>query len=408
MDLWTNNNASEHTPLTLPDAIENKQSARPRSPRCLTERAVVALLRSWLLSEYVPAYCHALVASRIFRRCYWIDGLGYTDTRQTTPSPLQTSEILATQLAAEERPIALHSWLLTGRTSRHRTVSTPNIAQQKQTPALSLPKQSGLLQTSWLEAAPTLLQALEQSPAIFLLNPLAPQFFTNNDLQALYQRSVPSEYCFVLHHKQIEQCLHQASKHTEIATILTALLRTDRWKTLVPNDKKTVTSFIKLYLKAMQRHFKWSPQQITLTIQSGPASVSDLPTTLIFATRRPESLLMMNDALCRYQRRTQRETYRGILSEEWFVQQEQERHTHALQQLTEYIQQQGTLTRSRRWPDLRQQCILNSFGKFTQDEYDACIRDLLTQQKVRCLWRQAPKSEQEIRIPGNNDTLFWQ
>jgi hypothetical protein len=54
-----------------------------------------------------------------------------------------------------------------------------------------------------------------------------------------------------------------------------------------------------------------------------------------------DSLLSMNGALCRYQRCTQRESYRGILSEEWFVQQEQQRRTHALQQLTAYIQQPG-------------------------------------------------------------------
>ena len=98
---------------------------------------------------------------------------------------------------------------------------------------LLLPKESSVLPKSWLEVASQILPSIEQSPAIFLLNPLAPVLFTENDLTPLYRRATPTELCLFLSHKQIRVHL-QASAPTSqtLATTLTTLLRTDRWKTL--------------------------------------------------------------------------------------------------------------------------------------------------------------------------------
>src|SRR5579872_174963 len=40
--------------------------------------AILSPLRSWLLADYVAPYCRSLAATRIFRRCFWIDALGST------------------------------------------------------------------------------------------------------------------------------------------------------------------------------------------------------------------------------------------------------------------------------------------------------------------------------------------
>src|SRR5438046_8569199 len=51
-----------------------KQSTSQR--RRPTEQVVLSTLREWLLHEYVVPYCRSLAATRIFPRCYWIDGFG--------------------------------------------------------------------------------------------------------------------------------------------------------------------------------------------------------------------------------------------------------------------------------------------------------------------------------------------
>src|SRR5271157_1628951 len=77
-------------------------SSRRRRP---TEQAVLSSLRDWLLHDYIAPYCRSLAATRIFRRCYWIDGLGGNPILQPILSISQA-------LAKESKPITLHSILL--------------------------------------------------------------------------------------------------------------------------------------------------------------------------------------------------------------------------------------------------------------------------------------------------------
>src|SRR6266516_3265837 len=78
-----------------------------------TEQAVLPSLRGWLLHDYIVPYCRSLAATRIFRRCYWIDGVG--------GSPIQKPITSAAQLLAEEsKPIALHGIILEAKGSSKR------------------------------------------------------------------------------------------------------------------------------------------------------------------------------------------------------------------------------------------------------------------------------------------------
>ncbi|GER87875.1 hypothetical protein KDW_20370 [Dictyobacter vulcani] len=423
MELWTHKDEYDET---LTGAMEQGQLAAVRSTRRLTDRAILSLLRQWLLTEYTANYCRSLGNMRIFRRCYWIDALGgYTPGNLRVPSisnektatsgkkrqknepaavpvALQPVANLAQILAQESRPIALQGLLLAAGSNSRRTGKDQKTSDQ----ALFIPKEGGILPGSWLEHAPVLLKELEQAPAIFLLDPLGPITFSYDDLLPLYKRTVPTELIFLLAHKQIELRLQEARKKTDQAALLTALLRSDRWKGLPSTGEEASKGFLKLFITSMRRHFLWSPQTITLPFQNGPASTASLPYTLVYATRRPESLLIMNDALCHYSRSVYQQSYQGVLSEEWFAQQEQKHHEEDLQELGREIPQQGVALRIRRWPDLRQHLLLNSFGRFTQQEYDQCIQQLIVQQEVRCAWRQASPAESE-RIPGNEDTLIW-
>ncbi|HLZ57865.1 MAG TPA: hypothetical protein VKR06_13065, partial [Ktedonosporobacter sp.] len=160
---------------------------------------------------------------------------------------------------------------------------------------------------------------------------------------------------------------------------------------------------------SMQRSFPQPPvQRIALFAQTGPALVEALPYTFIFATRRQDSLMSMNDAVCSYRRRINAYSHQGTLAEAWFAQQERERTETHLQQLYQDTLQQGKASRIRRWPDLRQKLLLAHFGQFLQSDYDTIIQQLLLDQAVRCEWRKPANSEEAgLQIPGNDDTLFW-
>ncbi|GAC1670876.1 MAG: hypothetical protein PVS3B1_10100 [Ktedonobacteraceae bacterium] len=438
MDLWAK---AEHNDDELPPvagASENGPTHILRRARRLTDSATLSLFRTWLLQDYVAAYCRSLAATRIFKRCYWVDALGI-EGRQVvrndpaeriaaTPEPaprsrkkgpqsviapaLQPVASLAQVLAQDSKPISLHGLILQGGSSKSgRRANTREKTPERVPPQreIAVPIEGGIVRASWLEAASQLLKETEQSPAIFLLNPLGPTLFNYDDLAPLYQRTVPTELCLLIPHKQIEARLPAAHKYQAQATALTALLRSNRWKALPVEDEKqgeAVAGFIELFLASMQRHFQLPPQRITLPAPVGPASIAPLPYTLIYATRRQDSLLSMNDALCLYRRRTYQESYQGVLGEEWFAQQDQEHRTTEEAELARRIRQQGAAARIRRWPDLRQQLILANFGQFTHDEYDTIIQQLISSKEVHCIWRLPPGDTRES-VPGNDDTLQW-
>ncbi len=115
----------------------------------------------------------------------------------------------------------------------------------------------------------------------------------------------------------------------------------------------------------------------------------------------------MNDAVSLYRRRVEEDSYRGVLGEEWFVEQQQARYQEALRQLGARIRQQVQAQRRVRWPDLRQHLLLAYFGQFPLRDYDASIQQLLLNREVYCAWRSPAPASAEERIPGNDDTLVW-
>ncbi len=421
---------------------EYRQLATRERTRARSSRAgiLLAALRTWLLEEYVAAYCRALTANPLYHRCYWIDALGPGEhgassasvgetqaqtarlsrgrrTRkvevQPLPAALQPVAVLNEQLTHESRPIALHGLILEAGSGRRQR--PPKAARAP----LSVPREGGLLAAEWPEIAPQLLQVLDQSPAVFALNPLAPTLFRSEDLEPLLQRTPPTELCLLVLHKQLESRLRAAERSPAQATALVNLLRSDRWKTLrssAPPGELTpdfIDGLIEPLVSQIQRHFPLV-QRIALPTQSQPAVVTAAPCTLLFATRRQDSLLAMNDAVCRYWRRLEERSHQGLLASEWFSTQQQAHLAEAREQLYQRVLQMGRTTRNRRWPDLRQQLITSIFGRFTQAEYDATICRLLQSGSVRCEWRRrssastnAGAETEPLPIPGAEDLLLW-
>jgi hypothetical protein len=374
-----------------------KQSTSQR--RRPTEQVVLSTLREWLLHEYTVPYCRSLAATRIFRRCYWVDGLGNSHI-------LQPALLTSQELAKEKRSIDLHYVALESKSNKRTESSSEG--------TITLPKESGSKRASWHEAAPSLLQAIDQSAAIFSLNPFAsPTPFTFEDLSPLYQRTAPTELCLLISQKQIESRLIPFLRTPDGASVFTSLLRSDRWKSLLTSNaemKYVVDGLTGAFFDSIQQQHFLTVQQIPLLMHTAPAVVEPVPYTVIFATRRQDSLLCMNDALCVYHRLLHEQSLQGVLTEAWFAAQQRERLAEEMQQLYQRVLQQGRAQRQRRWTDLRQQALLTHFGQFTLHDYNTVIQKMLQSGEVHCEWRQKPvvdPQSEEQRIPGNEDILLW-
>ncbi len=199
MNLWAESDNSElaSTPVG--------QAQKPGSMRRNSmEQAVLPALRTWLVADYVTPYCRSLAATRIFRRCFWIDALGgirasskkgsagqereeahpyifdalngagqvergeahsnkamQKSRSAMLPPVLQNVAALAGELGRESKPIILQGLALDN--------GKGGFSQD----SFVLPKESGVINAGWREVAPALLAAIEQTAAIFLLNPLA-------------------------------------------------------------------------------------------------------------------------------------------------------------------------------------------------------------------------------------------
>src|SRR5437660_3975237 len=115
MDLWTDLDNNLQPPSDL--------SVHGRARR-LTERVVLSSLRELLLQDYAANYCRSLGATRIFRRCYWVDALGIEgkasalppteleDVQLERPNRRRKKDIASTQLPPALQPIAALSQTL--------------------------------------------------------------------------------------------------------------------------------------------------------------------------------------------------------------------------------------------------------------------------------------------------------
>jgi hypothetical protein len=394
-NLWPEFN--DEQPLSESAGRAQKRTTSQR--RRPSEQVVLSTLREWLLHDFITPYCRSLAATRIFRRCYWVDGLGGNHTLEPTLS-------ISQGLAKESKPIALYSIVLEAKNPRRKEA---NVGK-----SITLPKESGVVHASWHETASTLLKAIDQSAAIFLLNPFGnPGPFSIEDLAPLYQRTAPTELCLLIVHKQVETRLLPLLHTLAGASAFTALLHSDRWKVLLTDSTDTeqiINGLIDAFLVSIQRQHFLTVQRISLHMHTAPAVVEPIPYTLIFATRRQDSLVSMNDAVCVYRQRLHEQSLQGVLTGEWFAAQQRERLDEELQQLYQRLLHLGHTQRQRRWPDLRQQVLVTNFGQFILHDYDLVIQKLLQSGEVRCEWRQTPgenPGHEESRIPGNEDLLLW-
>lgn len=421
LNLWADSHSDEQRETPSPFVAPRPRHAASQRR---VEATIVSSLRGWLLNDYAAAYCRSLHATPLYRRCYWIDAWG-CDSRASAGSPetenaenahgqkrakkktappasplLQPIAQLSQTLTNEcpTRPFALHGILLEERATPKKTG-----AAASEQPIW--PRESGIVRANWHEHGASLLANIEQAPAIFLLNPFGQTLFVHDDLAPLYQRTTaPTELCLLISHGQVARHMTTATHNPTAAAAFTALLRTDKWKALTTKQDALdpVADVIDLLHTAIRKHLPFT-QSLAVPVIQQAVAIADAPYTLLFATRRKDSLYSMNDAVCLHRRRLEEESRRGLLSESWFAEQQAERLTQERQALYGEIVRQGQTQRIRRWPDLRQQLLLSHFGRFMLADYDAIIQLLLHEEHVHCQWR---KQDNEP-IPGMDDVLLW-
>src|SRR5712691_7313781 len=76
MNLWAESDNLELA--SRPPQQTKKPGTGVGSRFIASPNAIVPALRAWLLADYVAPYCRSLAATRIFRRCFWIDAPGGT------------------------------------------------------------------------------------------------------------------------------------------------------------------------------------------------------------------------------------------------------------------------------------------------------------------------------------------
>jgi hypothetical protein len=394
-NLWPEFN--DEQPLSESAGRAQKQSIFQR--RRPTEQAILSTLRAWLMHDYIAPYCRSLAATRIFSRCYWVDGLGGNPI-------LQPALSISHSLAGENKPISFHYIALESKSSLRKEADSGK--------SIMFPKGSGVVRASWQETSSALLKEIDQSAAIFLLNPFGNSgTFSFEDLAPLYQRTAPTELCLLVAHKQVETRLLPLLLTPAGASVFTTLLHSDQWKALLADSidvEQKIDGLIDAFLASIQRQHFLTVQRIALHMHTAPAVVELIPYTLIFATRRQDSLVSMNDAVCVQRRRLYEQSLQGVLTEEWFAGQQRERQAEEMQQMYQRLLHLGRAQQQRRWPDLRRQILAANFGQFTLHDYDLMIQKLLRSGEVRCEWWQKPienPGREDSRIPGNEDLLRW-
>ncbi|HEY7355491.1 MAG TPA: hypothetical protein VH590_03460, partial [Ktedonobacterales bacterium] len=376
-----------------------------------------------LLPGFVAPSCQALAASRLHRSCWWVDGLaaGKSSPRAEASGAAfgETADLLAAS------GFALRGIRLEARKPADKAPgpdaraneAEPTNGHGNRRRASEKPQPSGG-ETLLPLLREDLLAALENAPAILLLNPFATPPLTAEELALLCQRQAPTELLLTISTAQLEYLAAQGlagqpapapRQQEQIAApvpALTALLRSDTWKALWAGPGKradNVRRTLEMLRGMLKAHF----------LYVCVATLDDLPTNaprrlLLFASRQYASVERLNDFLCAEQARLARERETRALQGNWFARRRETARAAAWAALKEELHTLGRLRRARLWPDLKPLLVLDHFGQFSAAEHDAALLELLRDGRLACRWSPAADADAATpaeRVPGSQDFL---
>jgi hypothetical protein len=376
------------------------------------ERAAWEAWAARLLPGFVAPYCHALAASRLHRSCWWIDGLTSAGRSLRGDSGsaafVQTAEALAAS-NFRLRGVRLEARKATDKAPKPAAEPASDPASGAQRNGRRTRDQLQPASSETLAAMPRedLLAALDTAPALLLLNPFAAPPLTAEELLPLCQRQAPTELLLTISTARLEQ-LAAGDLAGQAPPALTALLRSDTWKTTWTGPGKSaekVRRTLEMLRGLLKSHF----------LYVCVATLDDLPTSaprrlLLFASRQYASVALLNDFLCAEQARLARERETRALQGGWFARRRETARAAAWAALKEELHTLGRLRRARLWPDLKPLLVLDHFGQFSAADHDAALLELLREGRIACRWSPAvptadPAAPPVERAPGAQDFL---
>jgi hypothetical protein len=410
---------AQHSLFDELDVQGTDASARPRrrvrAPGT-GERAAWEAWKARLLPGFVVPYCQA---SRLHRSCWWVDGLasGHRGPRgeMDRAAFAQTAEALAASGFAlrglwlearrpgEKTPVAAGPEGAEPGAQRSGRRATRKPQPTSGAALLPLPRED-------------LLATLGTGPAILLLNPLAAPPLSAEELAPLCQRQAPTELLLTistigLEHLATQDLAGQAMPEAA-PPALTALLRSDTWKTIWTGPGKSAEK-TRRTLELLRGMLK------TYFLYVCVAALDDLPAPaprrlLVFASRQYASVALLNDFLCAEQARLARERETRALQGGWFARRRETARAAAWAALKEELHTLGRLRRARLWPDLKPLLVLDHFGQFSTADHDAALLELLREGRIACRWSTSaasvgsdapPDAPLVERVPGPQDFL---
>jgi hypothetical protein len=394
-----------------------------------SERAAWDAWKARLLPGFVAPYCRALAASRLHRSCWWVDGLAAGNRSQAADVGAAAFAETADALAASGFTLR-GAWLEWRRSAGKAPAGVAGADESG--PASEAPTdarrsgrkgrgQPSAASRETLAALPheDLLAALGTGPAILLLNPFAAPPLTAEELLPLCQRQAPTELLLTISTARLEQLATagladqarqdaRPGEHPPVSPALTALLRSDTWKTIWAGPGKSAEK-VRRTLETLRALLKAHFLYVCV------ATLDDLPTAaprrlLLFASRQYASVALLNDFLCAEQERLAREREARALQGSWFARRRETARAAAWAALKEELHTLGRLRRARLWPDLKPLLVLDHFGQFSAADHDAALLELLGEGRIACRWSSAvPPADAEAspagRVPGSQDFL---
>lgn len=267
---------------------------------------------------------------------------------------------------------------------------------------------------------PTVLQDVGTAPLFAFLDPFRPSHLSFQDILPLLKRTDTTEVCIVFHTPAVMRVLDaiRPTARTPEKTKRALAIRLDevfgsrRWETLINVAATTPDNVISCLAEEIKSHVQWENlfvcwHDIKARYQSG------LKYQIVFLTRHPDGVQLMNDAFCK----EGQDVYEQVASSQTsildlgldepnlpVVERTSEQRILALEKSLIEI---GREKPDRVWKrsDLRFASMMKQFGDFTWAEHRKAIDVLLHRSAPPKLIAPEVKPKKTGRIVTNDNTL---
>jgi len=372
--------------------------ARPmRRPRRYSWEALACSI----FIHYLTCRRAALAATRIYRCYHWVTTIGRLD-----PAALRAAMLVP---AHEGQPLL------------PLQVALPGVAGEPVVPVRAARRGAPAAVTirpypqALADCRDALLAVVGADPALFSLALPAPDAPRFADLAQIAGRAPGVEILLAIDGARLIRLARSgampgarapdaATSRPAVAHLLTDLTRSDAWKELWRADETPLLATLHLIAAQLRRLYPWvfvvdlpAPQQPEPWAPSGHY--------LIYATRAPDAVLLMNDFLADEECRCREAVWTTILPGDWFRARAAVTRAHLCAEARTALLELLSQRHAPFWPELRLRLVARAFGRLNAASYDALLRALLASGTVRCHWAPRRGVHPADELPGPRDRL---